>query len=150
MQEPHYYDVTVTWQHDRKGIMQSDTLPDTIEVATPPEFTKGMPGIWSPEHLLVAAVNSCLMTTFLAIAENSKLTFLSFTSKAIGKLEVIDGKYLISEITLFPKIIISEEKDRERAERILQKSEANCLISNTVKSNIHMETDIEVLTPDAV
>jgi organic hydroperoxide reductase OsmC/OhrA len=90
------------------------------------------------------------MTTFLAIAENSKLTFLSFTSKAIGKLEVIDGKYLISEITLFPKIIISEEKDRERAERILQKSEANCLISNTVKSNIHMETDIQVITPDAV
>ncbi len=85
MQEPHYYDVTVTWQHDRKGIMQSDTLPNTIEVATPPEFTKGMPGIWSPEHLLVAAVNSCLMTTFLAIAENSRLAFCRLRPKRLAR-----------------------------------------------------------------
>lgn len=58
-----------------KGIMSSPILPLKIEVATPPEFPKGMEGIWSPEHLLVAAVNSYLMTTFLAIAENSKLEF---------------------------------------------------------------------------
>jgi len=35
-----------------------------IEVATLPEFPKGIPGIWSPEHLFTAAVSSCLMTTF--------------------------------------------------------------------------------------
>jgi organic hydroperoxide reductase OsmC/OhrA len=113
-------------------------------VATPPEFPKGMEGIWSPEHLFVAAINSCLMTTFLAIAENSKLQYKSFQSKAVGKLETVDGKYIMSEVTLVPAVIINCEADRERALRILQKSEAACLISNSVKSKIVMQPLIEV------
>src|ERR1041384_5661306 len=98
MQTEHYYDVAVQWEEDRKGTLSSSVLPSTIEVATPPEFPNGMADIWSPEHLLVAAVNSCLMTTFLAIAENSKLAYISFTSDATGKLEKVVGKYMISEI----------------------------------------------------
>lgn len=64
MSTTHYYDISVAWQHDRKGVMSSTVLNDSLEVATPPEFAKGMAGIWSPEHLLVAAVNSCMITTF--------------------------------------------------------------------------------------
>jgi peroxiredoxin-like protein len=109
-----------------------------IEVATPPEFPKGMPGIWSPEHLFTAAVSSCLMTTFLAIAENSKLAFKDFSCSSKGKLEQVDGKFIMSEIILEPVVTIVDEKDRERAERVLQKSEAACLISNSVKSKITM------------
>ena len=84
----HEYKVSVRWDHDRKGSMTSPDLNDKVEVATPPEFPNGLEGIWSPEHLFTAAVNSCLMTTFLAIAENSKLEYLSFESKALGKLEI--------------------------------------------------------------
>ena len=90
--EAHYYNVNVNWKQDRHGILSSpelDRIDDKnsnhIEVATPPEFPKGMPGIWSPEHLFTAAVNSCLMTTFLAIAENSKLEFINFSCKSKGK-----------------------------------------------------------------
>jgi organic hydroperoxide reductase OsmC/OhrA len=109
-----------------------------IEVATPPEFPKGIPGIWSPEHLFTAAVSSCLMTTFLSIAENSKLAFLNFSCRSRGRLEQIYGKFMISEIILEPTVTIANEKDRERAERVLQKSEAACLISNSVKSKVTM------------
>ena len=143
----HLYDVTINWDNDRKGTMSSEVLNIKIEVATPPEFPKGMPGIWSPEHLLVAAVNSCLMTTFLSIAENSKLEFSTFNSKALGKLEMKDGKYLISEITLMPIITISDEKDKEKAERILHKSDAACLISNSVKSKIIFQPEIKIESP---
>lgn len=144
MTEAHYYDVNVQWIADRKGIMNSSVLTDKIEVATPPEFAKGMPNIWSPEHLLVAAVNSCLMTTFLAIAENSKLEFISFDSKAVGKLEIIDGKYIISEIELQPIVVISDIADKERTERVLVKSEKVCLISNSIKSTIIFKPEIIV------
>jgi organic hydroperoxide reductase OsmC/OhrA len=82
----HNYEVSVAWLADRKGVMTSPELTTSVEVATPPQFPKGMEGIWSPEHLFVAAVNSCLMTTFLSIAENSKFEYISFKSKAIGKL----------------------------------------------------------------
>ena len=146
--EAHYYNVEVNWNTERKGIMCSPELykdpGSCIEVATPPEFPKGMPNIWTPEHLFTAAVSSCLMTTFLAVAENSKLAFVSFSCKSKGKLEQVDGKYMMSEITLEPTIVITDEKDRERAERILQKSEAACLISNSIKSKITMSPIINV------
>jgi len=146
--EPHYYNVDINWNTERKGIMCSPELNkdagSCIEVATPPEFPKGMPGIWSPEHLFTAAVSSCLMTTFLSIAENSKLAFVSFSCKSKGKLEQVDGKFMMSEIILEPTVTITDEKDRERAERVLQKSEAACLISNSVKSKVTMVSTIKI------
>jgi peroxiredoxin-like protein len=144
MDTAHYYDVDISWESDRKGMMSSPVLDSTLEAATPPEFPKGMPGIWSPEHLLVAAANSCLMTTFLAIAENSKLNFTSFDSRGSGKLEMVDGKYMVSEITLKPVVHMEDETQRERMERVLQKAEAACLISNSIKSKIIYQPEIVI------
>lgn len=142
----HYYNVDVNWNHERKGTMCSPELnvdtDNCLEVATPPEFPKGIAGIWSPEHLFTAAVSSCLMTTFLAVAENSKLDFKDFRCSSHGKMEEVEGKMQMSEIILEPVVTIADEKDRERAERILQKSEAACLISNSVKSKITMHPKI--------
>lgn len=146
--EAHYYNVDVNWNVDRKGVLCSPELDQEkgpcIEVATPPEFPHGIPGIWSPEHLFTAAVSSCLMTTFLSVAENSKLEFLSFVCKSKGKLEQVDGKFIMSEIILEPVVTITNEKDRERAQRVLQKSEAACLISNSVKSKVTMIPTIKI------
>jgi len=149
--EKHHYNVDITWREDRKGMMCSPELAEgnshsanCIEVATPPEFPKGIPNIWSPEHLFTASVSSCLMTTFLAIAENSKLEFSGFSCKSKGILEREDGKFAMTEVILEPTVTIKDEKDRDRAERILQKSEAACLISNSIKSKITMEVTIKV------
>lgn len=149
--EPHYYNIDISWNADRRGMMCSPELNinnnegnTCIEVATPPEFPKGIPGIWSPEHLFTAAVSSCLMTTFLAIAENSKLDFIDFKCRSKGKLEQVDGKFIMSEIILEPIVTISDEKDRERAEKVLQKSESACLISNSIKSNVIMISTVDV------
>ncbi len=146
MNTEHFYEMSVNWQSDRKGTMSSPILHTSIEVATPPEFPKGMAGIWSPEHLFIAAINSCLMTTFLSIAENSRLEFSNFESKAIGKLELVDGKYMMSEVTLLPIVTISDEQHKEKTERVLQKSEANCLISNSIKSTIIFKPEIKFKT----
>jgi len=146
----HNYDVSVKWLNDRKGVLASEELNGEIEVATPPQFPNGMVGIWSPEHLFTAAVNSCLMTTFLAIAENSRLNYQQFESNASGKLEMIDGKYVMSEVTLRPVVTIENEEDRARAERVLQKSEQNCLISNSITSKIIFEPTVNVLAKSEV
>ena len=142
--EAHFYNVDVKWESDRKGEMSSPELSQNIEVATPPQFPKGMENIWSPEHLFTAAVSSCLMTTFLAIAENSKLDFVNFECNSKGKLEQIDGKFLMTEVILEPVVTIKNESEREKAEKVLQKSEANCLISNSVKSKITMISEIKL------
>ena len=150
--ETHYYNVDIRWSQDRKGMMCSPEITEQftgkkgcVEIATPPEFPKGIPGIWSPEHLFTAAVSSCLMTTFLSVAENSKLEFNEFSCKSTGKLENKDGKYQMTEVVLEPTITIRNEKDREKAERVIRKSEAACLISNSVRSNVVMNPTIEVV-----
>lgn len=149
MEQEHFYEVLVKWDKDRKGTMSSPVLNSTIDVASPPQFPKGMEGIWSPEHLLVGAVNSCLMTTFLAIAENSKLEFSEFSSRASGKLEKTEGKWMISEITLMPVVTVLKEADREKSAKVLQKSEPACLISNSVKSKIIFKPEIIIASAKA-
>ena len=150
--DAHFYNVQIEWNKDRKGVMCSPELNTLtqgggcIEVATPPEFPKGIPGIWSPEHLFTAAVSSCLMTTFLAIAENSKLEFTGFHCDSKGKLDQVDGKFLMTEVILEPTVTIVDEKDRERAERVLAKAEAACLISNSIKSKVTMIPHIALAT----
>jgi peroxiredoxin-like protein len=154
--DAHFYNVQIAWNKDRQGIMCSPELnvptngSGCIAVATPPEFPKGIPGIWSPEHLFTASVSSCLMTTFLAIAENSKLEFIAFQCDSKGKLEQVEGKYLMTEVILEPTVTISHEKDRERAERVLTKAEAACLISNSIKSNVIMIPKIVVSSLEAI
>ena len=142
--EAHFYNVDVKWKSDRKGEISSSEISQKLEVATPPQFPKGMENIWSPEHLFTAAVSSCLMTTFLAIAENSNLDFVHFECSSKGKLEQIDGKFLMTEVILEPVVTIKNESEREKAEKVLQKSEANCLISNSVKSKITMIYEIKL------
>lgn len=145
MDSTHLYDVSVRWETGRKGVLHSPVLNNDIEVATPPEFQKGIPGVWSPEHLLVAAVNSCLMTTFLAVADNSKLPFEHFDCTATGKLERSDGSYMISEIILKPVVKISNKADELKTLKLLQKSESACIISNSIKSKIIFLPKVEII-----
>jgi len=142
MTNQHTYEVNLRWDTGRKGTMSSPVLDDVLEVATPPQFDKGVEGMWSPEHFFVASVSSCLMTTFLAIAEYSKLDFQHLDIKADGKLEKIDGKFMFSEITLHPVLTIENEKYADKAERILRKSEEACLISNSIKTKILLEPKV--------
>ncbi|MFH6769350.1 OsmC family protein [Gaetbulibacter aquiaggeris] len=149
--DQHVYNVNIAWQKDRKGVMCSPELHknestemNCIEVATPPEFEKGMPNIWSPEHLFTAAVSSCLMTTFLAIAEYSKFEFISFKCGSKGILDKVDGKFVMTEVLLFPEVFIADESQKDKALRILEKSEKACLISNSITSKVTMESKITV------
>ena len=125
MENKYFYRTEVEWTGERHGDLRAPVLPN-LQVDAPPEF-KGHDGVWTPEHLFVASVNSCFMTTFLAIAENSKLELASFKAGAKGRLEKVDGQgFMMTEIVLRPKLIIPNARDVERASRILEKAERNC------------------------
>jgi len=142
--EPHNYSIKLDWKNNRNGVLHAQDLNEKLTVATPPPFPKGEAGTWSPEHLLTAAVSSCLMTTFLAIAENSNLQFIAFSCDAEGTLDKVEGKLKMSKILVKPVVRITYEKDRDRAMRILQKAEAACLITNSITAEVIMEATIEV------
>ncbi len=134
------YRTSVRWSEQKKGVISSAGKPD-VQVATPPEF-KGHEGMWSPEDLLVASVNACVMSTFLAFAERAGLTFAGYDSDAEGTLELVDGKFQMTSIVLKPRITVAAEGDIGKAKELILKAEANCLISNSIKSRVTVEPNI--------
>ena len=144
MNDTHYYEVNLLWDSDTRGRLSSPVIPSQIEVATPPEFPNGVKEKWTPEHLFVAAVNSCLMSTFLLVAANSKFEFISFESNAVGKIEKVEGKFAVTEITLKPTLLIPSTQNEAKAKRILEMSEKACAISNSIKTKINLEPIITI------
>ena len=134
------YRTKVSWIEEKKGILCSSGKP-TIQVATPPEF-KGHEGMWTPEELFVASVNICIKTTFLHYAQKSNFEFLNYESEAEGVLERIGNQFMFSEIKVKPKIKVESSSQVEKAKELIQLSEKNCLISNSIKSRVEIVPEI--------
>ena len=145
MIESHDYEIQIVSTGVRSGVLDSeeDRLP-SLYVASPPEFG-GPEGVWSPEHLFIASVSSCLMTTFRAMADLSKLEIVEYTDNAIGHLQRGEDRlYSIDSITLRPKVVIASDDDLDRAGKLLKKAEEVCLISRSAKSEITMDAQVLV------
>lgn len=114
-----------------------------FRVASPPEF-KGEEGIWSPEDLLVAAVNACTFTTFAAFAERKQLPVLSYESEAEGFLEFTDEGYQFTKVVVQPEIVIKSSEYIDETEKIMEYAHKKCLISNSIKGKTIVEPKIRV------
>jgi len=128
----------------REGIIKSKNKP-SIELSTPVEFG-GKQEVWTPEDLLVASVNACLMTTFSYYAGKQEFKFVSYESSAEGIIELVEMQYLFSRITIKPKIIVKSKGDIRVAENLLKISKENCFISNSVKAKVTMEPEVESIS----
>lgn len=142
MAKEFIYDVDLQWKEGRIGTLSSPVLNDTVTVATPPEFDKGVEGVWSPEHLFISSVSSCLMTTFLSMADFSRLEFDSFTCSARGVLGKMEGKFGVTQITLSPRLLVKHEKDLDKGRRLLEKAEGACLITNSIKTEVIFKPEV--------
>ncbi len=129
----YYFEVQLNWQEGRKGILSANDVKGSIEVATPPEFAGGVPDMWSPEHLFLSSLSSCLMTTYLAIAEKRRLVISNFNCSAIGQIQLVEGHLEFTTINLFPKIYIENEADIPVANEVLLKTYKHCIVANSIK-----------------
>ncbi len=83
------YKANTAWSSARRGTLSASGKPNIV-VGSPPEF-KGEPDIWAPEELLVGgSVNTCMMLTFLTLAQAKGLTPVRYESEAEGLLETCD------------------------------------------------------------
>lgn len=146
MSSRYSYRAKAHWTSARRGVVQADSEMKSIIFSAPPEF-QGESAFWSPENFLVAATASCFVTTFRAIAELSKFEAAALEISVEGVVEKGDGGYQFTELILKPKLTIRQEGDRERAARLLEKTEHSCLISRSLKSKITMEPKIQVAEP---
>ena len=143
----YLYRSEIKWEGSRKGSLASLGKP-TIQVAPPPEF-KGFVGIWTPEDLLVAAVNSCLMLTFLYHINQGEIELVSYESEAEGILEMVEGKLIVSEVKILPRLSVRSPVDEEKIKTLFRLSKENCFISNSIKARIEIIPELKILNPGA-
>jgi organic hydroperoxide reductase OsmC/OhrA len=136
-------------QHDRSFVELEHGAPRMIHFSSPPEFG-GESGTWTPEHFFLAAVASCFIATFRAVASVSKLDFQGIEVPVEGVIERDSGGFRFTHITLRPMLIICAEEERERALRLLEKSEKICLVRRSLSSEVQLQSKILVEKPVAV
>src|SRR5690606_39337696 len=103
---PFDYRLELTATGYKTGRFTGDEVPH-LSVASPPEFG-GPGGVWSPEHLFVASVSTCLMTTFGAIAEMSGLEVLGYSDAATERLERDEHRlFRMEAVTLRHRSVVS-------------------------------------------
>ncbi len=124
------YKAKSTWSSARRGVLSAAGKPDIV-VGSPPEF-KGEPDIWAPEELLVGSLNTCMMLTFLTLAQAQGLIPVGYESEAEGLLENVEENYHITEVTVRPRVTLKSEAELEPARKIMESVEAHCFIANSM------------------
>lgn len=144
MDNVFFFDVNLKWEHNHLAELASTKVNHTIKVSTAAEFSKEMPGKWTAEHLFLGSLCSCYMSAFLLLAENSGLKFKSFGCDALGRVEKHHDVLSFTEIILKPVVKIFKSTDQEKANRLLEKAEVNCIIANSIKTQIQRFVVIKV------
>lgn len=137
------YQTECCWTSGRSGAMSSGDKP-SLAISSPPEF-KGDGSKWNPEELLVAAVESCTMATFLAYAERRGLPINAYFSTAEGRMEMIGGTYRFTRITVRPTVMLGPGASAEEAFEVLKMAKPQCFVSNSLNAEVWFEPTVETV-----
>ena len=143
------HNITLTWQRtsadfNSKTYNRTHTVQfsggSQVEVTAAPEYM-GDPKITNPEELLVAALSSCHMLTFLAIAAMKGLVIDKYVDHAVGMLgKNAEGKMAITRVVLKPQITFSgNTPDEATLHAMHEKAHVNCFIANSVNFEVEVE-----------
>jgi len=141
---PHLYTVNLSAQATGCGEVTSPGLPPLC-LNAPADFD-GPGDEWSPEHLLLTAVQGCFLLTFRAVAAASKVAFVALTAETYGTVDRTDGVTRFTEIVLKPTVVFPAGTDMERAARLVEKAEKNCLISASLSTPVRLEPTLSEAT----
>jgi organic hydroperoxide reductase OsmC/OhrA len=142
---PHHYDVTLTGGPSGYAELSAAGIP-RLRTAPPADYD-GPGDAWSPEHLLLAAVQACFLFTLRAIAQMSRVEFVALELRATGTVERKDGITRFTEIVLRPTLTVVAGTNHERVLAILEKSEKHCLVSASLSTHIRVEPEVTDAPP---
>ena len=143
------YHTTVTWKGEHWGHMVMGNGPE-MDFSAPPD-AQGHAGAFTPEDAFVGAANSCYMLMFVWAAKRFKLDLLSYQCQADGTKQVeLNRSEIFSELRLRPKVRIAangegSENVERRVQRALEAAHKYSLILNSVKSEVIIEPQIEIV-----
>ena len=137
---PHRYEVQLSGGPNGYATVSTKGMPD-LRSAPPLDFD-GPGDAWSPEHLVLAAVETCFLFTLRAVAKASRVEFLALDLSSEGTVDRQDGVTRFTEIVLRPRLTIGPGTDRDRALAVLQKSERGCLVSASLATPVRLEPEL--------
>jgi peroxiredoxin-like protein len=137
---PHRYEVRIAGGPEGYATLSSGGVPD-LRTAPPLDFD-GPGDAWSPEQLLLAAVQACFLLTFRAVAAASRIEFASLAVEGEGIVDRQDGRTRFTEIILRPRLTLPAGADWVRVQRALEKAERTCLVSASLDTPIRLEPEI--------
>lgn len=143
------YNTTVTWKGEHWGHIKMGNGPE-MDFSAPPD-AQGHPGVFTPEDAFVAAANTCVMMMFIWAAERFKLNLVSYDCYTEGtKLIELDRTEIFTQLVLRPKIVVrADGQDKatveKRVRRGLESAQKYSLVANSVKSQVIVEPDINIL-----
>jgi peroxiredoxin-like protein len=118
----------------------SAALPELL-TAPPAEFD-GPGDRWSPETLLTGAVANCFILTFRAVARAAKLEWRNLNVEVVGTLDRVERITQFTTFHVSADLKIASGADADIARGLLEKAEHGCLISNSLKATVHLETKV--------
>lgn len=143
------YHTTVSWTGEHWGHIQMGNGPE-MKFSAPPD-AQGHHGVLTPEDAFVAAANTCIMMMFIWATERFKLQLQSYACRAEGtKLIELDRTEIFTDLRFWPIIRIAAGGEdpsqiEARTRRALHAAKKYSLVANSVKSNIAIEPQIEVV-----
>ncbi len=142
---PHIYTTNTQGTNEVILNLAAENLPP-ISVTPPKEFG-GPEGYWNPEALFSAAVSSCFILTFKAIARGKKLTWETINVDADAYLDKVENTLSFTRVEVFVTLgIPSSETGKEDIYlKALHKAEETCLITNSIKASVFLHSKIELI-----
>jgi uncharacterized OsmC-like protein len=93
---------------------------------------------------MLAAVETCFMFTFRAVAEPSKFEFQLLELSGSGTVDRKDGSTRFTDIVLRSRLTLPKGADPERAKRMLEKGKNACLVTASLSVPVRLESEIVV------
>ncbi len=135
------FPVDVNWLDGRLTRVTAAGKPE-LEVATPPQFKHGIPGVWSPEDLLVGSVATCFAVTLLAIAERREVPLRRLAVGATGEVtKRPDGRFGFTAVRLDVRVRTDPGFEAEAAAAV-EAAERGCLIAASIDFPIEVEHEV--------
>ena len=101
-------------------------------------------GAADPEQMMVAAIASCHMLSFLHVAREAGFIVTRYRDEAVGVMEKnAAGELWVSKVTLHPEIsYVGAQPDAGQRERMHHAAHEVCFIANSVKTEIVVEEKV--------
>jgi organic hydroperoxide reductase OsmC/OhrA len=114
-----------------------------VHASAAPQYL-GNESLVDPEQAFVAALSSCHMLTFLALAARDGFVVEDYRDEAVGMMERNEQKRIaITRVVLRPAITWGgEAPDQQKLDKLHENAHKHCFIANSVTTKIDVEAPV--------